>query len=723
VAAAAFLSALGLICALALAFAARVFYVKEDPRLEAIKSALPGINCGGCGYAGCQAAAKAILEGKAPVTICIGGGPQVADALARVMGGVAAYQEMRSAVVGCYGVNRLESLFTYSGLPDCRAALLLQGGPGNCCQGCLGYGTCKSVCPFYAIRLREDRLPEIDPSKCRGCGRCVRVCPTGVISLTAMTERLLHLNRTNECLAPCRQKCPAQVNVPIFIRHLRERDLRSALLEIKERNPFPLSVSRTCPHPCENICRRNIADQGIAVNHLARFVGEWERSSGKRVLLPRMPDTGHQVAVIGGGPAGLACAYFLRRAGHRPTIFEAQAQLGGMLRFGIPEYRLPNRIVDWEIEGILELGVAARTKLRLGRDFTLEELEEKGFEAVFLAMGAWHVPPLCVPGETAIGVFRSLDFLSKVGTVHRALPRKSVIVVGESNTAMDCARSCIRLGAESVIVICPCPREEMSARKRDVDRALDEGIEIEYETVPVRILSDSRGHVAGLQCCRAKKNGERSSQEWPATIVNGSHKIVSANLIVAAYERVPDLSCLLEGENQNYLFRTTRKATLETDAFSQMAAAPNIFAAGDLATGRATVVGAVAGGRLAARSIHQLLTNGAVSLPVDMQRKVNPKSILKNIRLPKTISKITIPELPVSMRCQSFVEEVISTLSSEQALLESSRCLQCGTHCYDGQKPVAREQGTSADGSDRTAKTRLHQDRRSESDFRLQLSN
>ena len=249
--------------------------------------------------------------------------------------------------MGCYGVARMERRFYYSGLQDCRAVALFFGGPDSCEIGCLGKGSCVAVCPFNAIRVRTDGLPEIDPLKCRGCGRCADICPNGVITLSGMTERIFHLNKTNECLAPCRQKCPAQVNVPLFIRHLLKINLPAALLTIKERHPFPLSVGRTCPHPCENICRRNLADQGVAINHLARFLGEWERDSGKRIPVPCAPDTGRHVAIVGGGPAGLACAYFLRRAGHCPAIFEARPQLGGMLRYGIPDYRLPKTIVDW----------------------------------------------------------------------------------------------------------------------------------------------------------------------------------------------------------------------------------------------------------------------------------------------------------------------------------------------------------------------------------------
>lgn len=608
---------------------------------------------------------------------------EVVDDLAKIFGYQNGHTEIKTASVGCYGVGRMEQRFYYSGLQDCRAVALFYGGPGNCDIGCLGMGSCVSACPFNAIRMRADGLPEIDSIKCRGCGRCADICPKGVITLSGMTERIFHLNKTSECLAPCRQKCPAQVNVPLFIRHLLKKDMSAALLTIKERHPFPLSVGRTCPHPCENICRRNLADQGVAINHLARYLGEWERNSGERIPIPCAPDTGRKVAIVGGGPAGLSCAYFLRRAGHCPVIFEARSQLGGMLRYGIPEYRLPKTIVDWEVEGILELGVEVRSQVEFGHDFTLEDLEENGFEAVFLGFGAWITPNLGIPGETATGIYGGLDFLSKVNTAFSDLTKKPVVVVGESNTAMDCARSCIRLGAESVTVICPCDRNDMSARIRDVNRALGEGVHIYFNKCPVRILSNAMGCASALAYAPLMSVAEEPGKSACTSNKHGSYELLPAELIIAASERKPDLTCLLEGKQAAHCFKITKNGTLGADRFSQMAATPNIFAAGDLHTGRATVISAVAGGRLAARSIHHLLTHGTIPLPDTLQRKINPKSILRNVCVPDTQARISIDELPVEMRRRSFVEEVITTIGFEQAQNEAKRCLQCGTYGYD----------------------------------------
>ncbi|WP_319408086.1 FAD-dependent oxidoreductase [uncultured Desulfosarcina sp.] len=678
-----FMGGLGFTLAAVLAAASRLFHVDEDPRLAAIKSVLPGLNCGACGYAGCEGAAKALLAGRASVTVCAAGGMDVIDGLMRLTGKGGGIVELPVATVHCFGPARMAPLFLYQGPADCRAAAMLYGGWNGCESGCLGGGTCASVCPFHAIRPGADRLPRIDPDRCRGCGRCADACPRGVIRMETLSDRLLHLDRTSDCLAPCRQKCPAQINVPVFVGHLIRGEREKALLTIKMRNPFPLVVGRTCPHPCENICRRNIADEGVAIGHLQRYLGEWERQSGRRIPMACLPDTGRRVAVVGSGPAGLSCAYFLRRLGHRPTVFEARCDPGGMLRYGIPAYRLPRHIVDWEIRGILELGVEIRTQAALGRDFTLTALRHEGYEAIFLGLGAWTIPPLCVSGEAAEGVWQSLDFLAAVGVGDlRNLKHKQVVVIGESNTAMDCARCSIRLGAGAVSVICPRDRQEVSARKRDVTRAEAEGVCIRFMTRPVRILAEPSGRVEGVICQHVMPDPDASPKQDCYFPIPGSDTRIDADLVIVACERKPDLECLLEGEDAAIGFKTTPATTLAADDITLMAAAPDIFAAGDMHTGRATVVGAVAGGRRAARSIHHLITNGEIPVPGNLHRRVNPRSILKGITTAPGPPRVALKELPVAVRTRSFTEEVVATLTDRQAHREAQRCLQCGTCCY-----------------------------------------
>jgi formate dehydrogenase beta subunit len=467
-----------------------------------------------------------------------------------------------------------------------------------------------------------------------------------------------------------------------MVAAIRNRDLAGALRIVKERNPFPMTCGRVCPHPCETICRRNIADGGVAIGHLERYVGEWERGTGRHIPLECAPFTGRRIAIVGAGPAGLSCAYFLRRLGHQPIVYESRPEPGGMLRYGIPEYRLPRSVVAWEIEGILRLGVQVRTEATLGKDFSLKDLSEQGFEAVFLATGAWTVPHLCVPGEYAEGVVASLDFLTSASTRRPSLSKKQVAVIGESNTAMDCARICIRLGAKSVTVICPTARKEMTARKRDVERAEEEGVRILFGTSPVRVLLGPDGAAASLEFVEL---GLESAEETRMELQNrepGTRQIISSNLIVIAYERKPDLE-VFEKAGAGYPLFFTQEATLASQEGSLLAAAPNIFAGGDLRTGRATVVGAVAEGRHGANTIHHLLAFGKFPSEENLLRRVNPKSILKNVTVAHLVPKATVSELPVWMRVRSFIEEVEGPLSEEQAGNEAYRCLRCGTYCYD----------------------------------------
>jgi formate dehydrogenase (NADP+) beta subunit len=672
---------MGFVIAVILALSAVIFYVKEDPRLEQLKAVLPGINCGGCGFAGCEGAALALLKGKANANVCIVGSAGVAGQVAHILGVGAEFSEPWTIQIGCTGGDRAETGYYYQGLNDCRAEALLYGGSIVCRKGCLGHGTCISICPFGAISMGPHQYPVVNLDKCRGCGKCVKICPRSVILIAGQTDRLLKLNLKEDCLAPCEQKCPAQVDIPLFISQMLNKDYESALLTIKERNPLVLTVSRTCPHVCENICRRNVADDGVAIGRLERFLGEWEMNSSKHVPILCGPDTGHAVAVVGGGPAGLSCAYFLRRIGHRPVIFEKRSNLGGMLRYGIPEYRLPRQVVEWDIQGILNLGVEVETNVELGRDFTLNDLKTKGFGAVFLGLGAWSTPLLCIEGENVDGVVSSLDFLANAGVNITTLEGKNVAVVGESNTAMDCARICIRLKARSVVVICPKEQKKMSARKSDVNRAMEEGVEILFLSLPFRVKSDRYGTVTHLEYSKLMPIEGKKSEIYNK--VPGSGDMVEAQLIIAAYERKPDLYNLLHEERPDYKFKVSEKWTLNADKDTLLAGKPNVFTAGDMYTGRATVINAVADGRRAARSIHFMLSRGMIPIPDNLQRKINTKSILKNVQISEHIPRVVVSEVPVEIRKCSLTQDIVGTITKEQVANEAKRCLCCGTTCYN----------------------------------------
>ncbi len=684
---------LGLIAAALLAAASRILYVKEDPRVTAVERALPGANCGGCGYAGCAAAAAAVAAGKAPVNVCVVGGPETAENVAAIMGQAVEYREPQIAIPDCTGGERAEPLYLYEGALDCRAQHMLHGGGKMCPEGCLGLGSCVRACPFDAIQMGKHGFPVVDPDKCRACGKCEEACPRGVIAVLGMTERLLRLNRTSDCLAPCQQRCPAQIDIPRYIERIRNRDYEGAVCTIKETNPLLLACGRVCPHPCEEVCRRSNVDEPVAVNNLKRFVADWERLRGRRVPLTCAPDTGRKVAIVGGGPAGLSCAYFLRRLGHAPVIFEALPKLGGQLRYGIPEYRLPKDVLDFEIEGITELGVEVRTEVKFGRDFSLDNLQQEGFEAVFLGIGAWQSADLRAKGEDAEGVMAGIEFLTGVGLgVIKSVGRRA-IVVGGGNTAIDASRTALRLGAASVTLMYRRGREQMPANEVEIEAAEEEGVQFALLSQPVRVVADEEGKATHLEYVRMELGEPDASGRRRPQPVKGSEALMEADLIITAIGQKPDLSCLYvptgTGEEECRL-KTSRHRTIAANPVTLQTSMDNVFVGGDAFRGPALVVTAVGDGRRAARSIHHLLTSGRVPVPRDLQSDMIPYTMFTTVTGVAPAARVQMPEVCAEERSCSFTE-VDLTIDEEDALAEANRCLHCGLTCYDRDQALCFE--------------------------------
>jgi Na+-translocating ferredoxin:NAD+ oxidoreductase RNF subunit RnfB len=477
--------------------------------LEAIKAVLPGINCGRCGFAGCEGAAKALMAGKAGIHVCITAGPDVAPRLAKILGKTCQFKEPGIAESGCIGAGCLGSdravrRYYYMGLGDCRAQALLYGGSLVCPTGCLGQGTCIRACPFHVLDKAENGMPQVTPDRCRGCGICSDICPKGVLSVV-----------------------------------------------------------------------------------------------GK---------------------------------------------------------------------------------------ISIADLMDNGFKAVFLGLGAWIVPPLCVRGESAHGVTGSLDFLSRAGSDISTLNGVRVAVIGESNTAMDCARTCVRLQADRVTLLCPCDDRHMSARKRDVERAVEEGVKIHFLAIPSRVCSDLADQVTAIEfhsmTPAACPSGVPILSDLDKDLPGGV-KAIEVQLVIAAYEREPDLDYLLYDTKVECRFRASPRGTLAVDPDTLMASHPNVFAAGDLYTGRSTVINAIADGRRAARSIHLQLTSGEVSMPKDLRRKLNKDSIIKEVHLARDLPRVMVSEIEPKIRIQSLFQDIVGGITDSQAQEEVVRCLQCGTTCYD----------------------------------------
>ena len=680
-----FMLGLGGACGLVLSIASRVFYVYEDPRIAEVEDCFAGANCGGCGYTGCNAAAVAVVEGKAPASICIVGGADSAQAAAKVMGMDVGGSEPVLSYNPCTGGYRAEQKFLYQGVPSCSAVASLYDGNRDCFIGCLGYGDCVKACLFDALSIGPEGYPVVNHDKCVGCGACERACPKNVLEVMTMSERLLAMNRLDGCVAPCQQTCPAQINIPLYIDQIRKGDYEGAVATIRERNPLLLSCGRVCPHPCETNCRRGVEDEPVSINQLKRFVADYEMNSGARFPISKAPDTGKRVAVVGGGPAGLSCAFFLARLGHSVTIFEAMPKLGGMIRYGIPEYRLPKKTLDWEIEGILNLGIEVHTNVRFGFDFNLESLVAAGYDAMFMGIGAWKDMTLRAEGEDMEGCFTGIDFLARVANGEDVKIGKRPVIVGGGNTAIDCVRTLIRKGCE-VTLAYRRTRAEMPANEVEIVAAEHEGCKFMFLMAPTRVVGDENGKVTGLEYQKMELGEPDASGRRRPVPIEGSETVLDTDMIISAIGQRPDIKFMDEAQHRLAELKTTRWDTIDNDEYTLQTDIPYIFTGGDSATGPDLVVSAIGGGRRAARSIHQFVMGEKVKAdPMEIKKPLMPDSDFKSVPGIVKKKRAEMPELPVDERIKTF-EEVDLVLDEETALQESNRCLSCGRQCYNKDK-------------------------------------
>ncbi len=673
----------GLGASVVLAIAAKAFYVEVDPRITDVEDALPGANCGGCGYTGCSACAEAIVEGKAPINACIAGGDTTTASVAKIMGGEIGFQEPKVATHYCEGGYRAVPKYYYEGAHDCRAMFALHGGDLVCKVGCLGLGTCVNSCPFDALKMGPEGVPVVIPDRCVGCGNCERVCPTGVINVYNMTERLFHFNNENECLPPCKQLCPAQIDIPGYVQLAKEGDFAGAIDLIKERNPLPLICGRVCPAPCEVGCRRvAIEDEPVHHNYIKRFVADWEMNLPEPLKQTILPDTGKKIGIVGGGPCGLSAAYYLRRMGHEITIFDSKPELGGMLRYGIPEYRLPKKVVNFEIKQILDMGVKAEVNKALGKDITIQSLE-KDFDAVLMAMGAWDNTSLRCEGEDLEGVWKGTEFLQKreLG-IEVDLKGKKVVVVGGGNTAMDACRSSLRQGASEVTLLYRRTRKEMPANAVEIDASEHEGIVYELLAAPTRLIGDDNGKLKQIEYLRMELGEPDASGRRRPVPIEGSEVKMDVDVVISAIGQRP-LTDWYTDDLKERGMTLTRWNTIEADEETLQSGIPHVFTGGDIWSGPALLIDAVGTGRRAARSIHRFLNGQDLSQPYGTFKA--PQRIPESGEVPlagvSKKPKVEQPELPVKERIKNF-DEVDLTVTPELMQAEANRCMRCGTLCY-----------------------------------------
>ena len=698
-----FMLGLGLVCAVILTAASRIFYVYEDPRIARIEACFAGANCGACGHAGCNAAAVAVVAGKAEPNVCIVGGQEAAAKAAEVMGVEVGLAESPKSYNPCNGGLRAADKFVYLGVNSCRAQAALSGGQRVCSVGCIGLGDCVRACQFGALKMGPQGYPVVVAEKCVGCGACETVCPKHVMKVKTMSERLMHFNCHDDRLAPCRQTCPAEIDIPRYIAQIREGDYAGAVTTIRERNPFLLACGRVCPHPCETNCRRGIEDEPVSINQLKRFVADYEMNSDERFPIVMAPESRKRIAVIGGGPAGLTCAYFLRRLGHQVNIFEAMPKLGGMLRYGIPQYRLPKEILDWEIQGILDLGIDYHTNVKFGHDFDLSSLIAAGFDAVFLGIGAWKDASLRVEGENLKGCYTGIDFLSRLAAGDAPPIGQMAAVIGGGNTAIDCSRNLIRLGAQKVYIVYRRTRGEMPANEVEIDAAEHEGVQFLFLAAPVKVKGDADDQVTHLEYLKMELGEPDASGRRRPVPIEGSETLLETDMIITAIGQSPDVSFTERSQQRLAELKITRWSTINVNPQTLQTNIPYLFAAGDAATGPSLVVDAIGGGRRAARSIHQYVMGQAVTAqPKELGKDLIAESIFDHVEGIIKNPRAPMPELPVKERICSFVE-VDQVLKESAAKSESNRCLSCCLTCYDKDDARSTKLGIKGKGQERQA--------------------
>ena len=675
---------IGAACGIVLGLSSKIFYVYEDPRIALVEGSLAGANCGGCGYAGCSAAAEAIVSGKEPPSLCIVSGKEGAQKVAQIMGVDAGEAETPLSYNLCNGGNRAADKYHYMGVSSCKAMAVVFGGKRVCTVGCIGLGDCIRACKFGAVKMGPAGHPVVNEELCVGCGACQHACPKDIIQVQTLSEQLMKFNQKHDPLAPCAQTCPAEINIPRYIQQIREGKYKEAVQTIRMRNPLPLACGRVCPHPCEDECRRGIEDEPVSINQLKRFASDYEMNSGVRIPIKCAPDTGKKVAVIGGGPSGLSCAYFLRRIGHQVDIFDAMPKLGGMLRYGFPEYRLPKKVLDWEIQGILDLGIKAFNHVKFGVDFGLGSLMAAGYNAVFLGVGAWKDYSLGIEGEELEGCFTGIDFLQRVSSGEKMELGRTAAVVGGGNTAVDCARTLLRLGLDKVYMVYRRTRNEMPANEVEIVASEEEGIEFVFLAAPTKVIGDDGNRVTHLEYLKMQLGEPDASGRRRPEPIEGSETLLRVDMVISAIGQRPDAGFKEQDPHarMNEL-ELTRWNTIENDPATLQSSIPYIFTAGDAATGPSLVVEAIGGGRRAARSIDLFLKGKPVEPVKDsLQQKRIYESIFTKVDGVRKIPRAKMPELPVDQRLSSFVE-VDLVLPEETALKEAGRCLNCCRICYD----------------------------------------
>lgn len=522
------------------------------------------------------------------------------------------------------------------------------------CQHC-PEPLCLLSCPEGAVsKDPETGIVLIDKETCNGCGAVLGVS-----------------GAEKQDTSPCKVKCPAHIDVQGYVTLAAKGKYQEALQLIKEASPFPAICGRVCHHPCESDCNRDEIDEPVAIQSVERFLADLDLSADKRCM-PEIKDKKEdKVAIVGSGPAGLTCAYYLAREGYQVTIFEKASVLGGMLTL-IPSYRLPQNVVESEIQLIRDMGVTMKTGVEVGKDVTIAQLRQKGFKAFCFAIGTQECIELGIEGEDLDGVHRGLDYLRQVRLGEPVALGKRVAVIGGGNVAMDAVRSARRLGAEGAFILYRRSLEEMPSRAEEIEECQEEGIPINVLTQPVRLIGEN-GRVKAIECVKTRLGEPDESGRPRPEPIPGSEFTIEVDAVITALGQEADWSCL----TPECACTLTRWGTMSVDPLTLQTDDPDIFAAGDAVTGLGTVVEAIADGRQAALSIDRYIRG------LDL-RQGREKAWVAVIEPQKEqydpAGRAQMPRLEPEARRDNF-NEVQQGLTEGMAVQEAKRCISCGCAC------------------------------------------
>jgi len=548
------------------------------------------------------------------------------------------------------------------------------------CEQC---GRCSSACPVTGLEgfnirrilrhvefdLTDEVVDSPLPWLCTTCGRCEEACPNGIEILDII--RIMRQLSPPEWAPegpPCTIACPAGVDVPGYLRFVAQGKVNEAYALIREKVPFPGILGRVCPHPCEDACRRrDVFNQPIAICALKRYVADNAGDISERVSRVG-GDTGRTVAIVGAGPAGLTAAFYLRKKGHRVTVFEERSEPGGMMRFGIPDYRLPRDLVDKEIKAILDLGIELRAERKLGRDFDVDQLRADGYDALFLAVGAQLTRKMDLQGTDLDGVFWGLDFLCEVNEGKEIALKDRVLVVGGGNVAVDVALTALRLGAKEVTMVSLERREEMPANPWEVEMALEEGVTLMNSWGPSKVIGDS-GKVSGVELVRCTSVFDEEGNFCPTFA--GIRETVRTDQVILAIGQAPDLSFV----NDKGSLRV-EEGLVVIDQETQEMDIPGVFAGGDVATAPGTIIDAIAAGRRAASSIDRFLGGDGSIEETFVEMPPAEPAMERREKGFADLKREQMPCIPLPERHDGFPEVELG-LNHDQAVREAKRCLNC----------------------------------------------